>query len=986
MPQEHISVRGARVHNLKNIDVDIPKNKLVVVTGLSGSGKSSLAFDTVYAEGQRRYMESLSNYARQFMEMQDKPEVDEILGLSPTIAIDQRSSSTNPRSTVGTVTEVYDFLRVLYARAGRPHCPECGEEVEEQTTTQIAMELEAMAQDGPVQVFAPVVEDQKGAHKQVLKAAKEAEFDKVRFDGFLIETTEAISMRKDKGKEHTIDVLVDELEELEDDEEYEDESMVKMVRKALDYGNGLLIAVDGNTGDEKLFSKSYTCTECGVDLPKPEPRLFSFNSPHGACEACTGLGVKLVFEPELVIPNKRLTIAEGAVQPWMRVAGNQKGYLDLVEAVGDEYGFTIDEPVKEISEENQEILLHGTGEEIYEIDGEEKTFPGMIGLLDEKYNETDSDYVRKKLEKYMRSMTCPACEGDRLRPEFLAVTILEHSIADLVNMSLEDLQDFFKQFVDDTQSGTKDLTEEEKMVAERVSKEVLKRVTHLVKVGLGYLTLDRSAVTLSGGESQRVRLASQLGSSLSGVVYILDEPSIGLHPRDNEQLIETIKGLRDLDNSVIVVEHDEHMINAADYVFDIGPGAGENGGEIVAEGTPDDIRENEDSLTGKYLSGEKDIPVPAIEDEDEEEIEETTEEPEEIAEESAEEVSGEEQDAETQEEEQEEDKSIEIVGAKAFNLQDIDVEIPLGEMVCVTGVSGSGKSTLVLDILGKALSKHFHRAKAYPGEHDEIKGLDNLNKVVTVDQSPIGRTPRSNPATYTGVFTPIRELFTEVPEAQMRNFDAGKFSFNVKDGGRCEECSGEGMRKIEMQFLPDVYVECPECEGTRYNHEALEIHYKQKNIADVLAMTVEEARRFFADQSTIYDKLNILYEVGLGYLQLGQPATTLSGGEAQRVKLSTELSRRATGQTLYILDEPTTGLHFEDIKRLLGVLRRLVHKGNSVIVIEHNLDVVKSSDWVIDLGPEGGAKGGDIVVEGTPEEVAEHQTSITGEYLREIMD
>ena len=951
--QEFISVRGARAHNLKNIDVNIPKNKLVVVTGLSGSGKSSLAFDTVYAEGQRRYMESLSSYARQFLELQDKPDVDEILGLSPTIAIDQKSSSHNPRSTVGTVTEIYDFLRVLYARAGRPHCPQCGSSVQEQTLDQIVnIVVQAAQATAAIQLFAPVVHKQKGEHKQALVAAMNAGLGRVRFDGFAMDVDEAIGMRKDKKKEHDIDVLIHAFDPAVT---YEKKHVEELVKKALDYGNGFLILVNDDNGDEELFSQSFMCASCGINLPKPEPRLFSFNSPYGACKECTGLGVKLVLEPELVIPNKRLTFAEGAIRPWTRIAGNQTSYLRLLETVGKKNKFSIHVPVQKIPEAKLDLVLYGTGDVEYTFDGEKVTFPGVLSQLEQKYKDTDSEYVRHELEGYMRTMTCPACEGKRLQPAVLAVTLAGKSISDLVRVPIEDMFAFFENFVpqknkpvDIAKALGVQLTKEELLVTERVAKEVIERLGYLLDVGLGYLMLDRSAMTLSGGEAQRVRLASQLGSSLSGVIYILDEPSIGLHPRDNQQLIQTIKRLRDLDNSVIVVEHDEEMIKEADYVFDIGPGAGEYGGEVVAEGTPSEIKKNKDSLTGQYLSGKKEIPVRA----------------------KYRKGNG---------------KKVSIHGASAFNLKDVDVDIPLGKLVCVTGVSGSGKSTLILDILGKYLSKHFYRAKTYPGDHKAIKGLENIDKVVAVDQSPIGRTPRSNPATYTGVFTAIRDLFTEVPEAKMRAFDAGKFSFNVKGGGRCETCSGEGLRRIEMQFLPDVYVECPECHGTRYNQEVLEIHYKGKNVSDVLQMTVEEARRFFADQQAIFDKLNVLHEVGLGYIRLGQSATTLSGGEAQRVKLATELSRRATGRTLYILDEPTTGLHFEDIKRLLGVLHQLVDKGNTVVIIEHNMDVIKGADWVIDMGPEGGIKGGKVVAEGTPKDIAKNKASMTGTFLKEAL-
>lgn len=954
---DHISVRGARVHNLKNISVDIPKNKLVVITGLSGSGKSSLAFDTVFAEGQRRYMESLSSYARQFLELQDKPDVDEILGLSPTIAIDQKSSSHNPRSTVGTVTEVYDFLRVLFARAGRPHCPNCHDEVREQTLDQVVLRVQEEAGKATTLLMAPLVREQKGEHRQVFAAAGSAGFTRVRVDGFLMDLDEAAAMRKDKKKAHTIEAVVAEITPATASNKA---LVTELVRKAVEYGNGLILLLNDETGDEQLLSQSFSCPRCGLNLPKPEPRLFSFNSPHGACRECTGLGLKLVLEAELVIPNPRLSFAEGAVRPWTRIAGNQTSYLRLLELVGKKHKFSVHTPVDQIAKDKMEIVLNGTGEETYSFDGTDVTFPGILAQLEAKYKETDSDYVRHELETYMRTLICPACTGKRLRPEVLAITIADKSISDITGMCIEDAHTFFSTFMTPPAKGKVkkaakgdrpsdgSMSAAEALVAERVAKEIVARMGHLLDVGLGYLTMDRSAMTLSGGEAQRVRLASQLGAALSGVIYILDEPSIGLHSRDNDQLIETIKKLRDLGNSVLVVEHDEAMMDAADYVFDVGPGAGEYGGEIVAEGTPAQIRKNPESLTGQYLSGKKSIPVPKA----------------------YRKGNG---------------KKITIQGATAFNLKNVTADIPLGKFVAVTGVSGSGKSTLILDILGKALSKHFYRAKEYPGEHKGIKGLEHIDKVVAVDQSPIGRTPRSNPATYTGVFTAIRDLFTQVPEAKLKNFDAGKFSFNVKGGGRCEPCAGEGMRRIEMQFLPDVYVECPECRGTRYHHDVLEVHYKGKNIADTLNMTVEEARRFFADQPAVFDKLNVLHEVGLGYLRLGQSATTLSGGEAQRVKLATELSRRATGRTLYILDEPTTGLHFEDIKRLLGVLQQLVDKGNTVVTIEHNLDIIKCADWVLDLGPDGGAKGGMVVAEGTPKDIAKAKESLTGQYLKKLV-
>lgn len=939
-----ISVRGARVHNLKNINVDIPKGKFTVVTGLSGSGKSSLAFDTIYAEGQRRYMESLSSYARQFLEMQDKPDVDSIEGLSPTIAIDQKTASTNPRSTVGTVTEVYDSMRVLFARAGVAHCPECHIPVVEQTLEQIVDKVRVMIKDTDVFLMAPVVRSQKGEHKQALIAAEAAGFDSARYDGLLMDVEELITMRKDKKKPHDIDVVVARYSE---GQEVTDEGLTANVKQALDLGNGMVTVMRDDTGEDILMSQALVCPDCQRSLPSLEPNMFSFNSPHGACPDCTGLGVKLVLEPDLVIPNQRLTLAEGAVKPWSRIAGNSTSYLKLLEVVGAKYKFDIHTPLQKLSESKRRLILNGTGGEEHTVGGKTVTFNGVVGMLEDKYRETDSEYVRKELETYMRKMTCPECSAKRLKAESLAVKVAGRHIYELVNLPLDELLAVFEKLEVEREETSESLTEIERKVIENVNREVIHRLKNLINVGLGYLTLDRSAVSLSGGESQRVRLATQLGTDLSGVIYILDEPSIGLHQRDNDKLIETMKTLRDIGNTVIVVEHDEAMMMAADHIIDVGPGAGTYGGEVIAAGTAKDLMNCEESLTGQYMSGKKALATPK------------------------------------KRRPMKKTQKITIQGASAYNLQDVTVEIPLGQLVCVTGVSGSGKSTLILDILGKALAKHFYRAKAYPSEHKSIKGIKNIDKVVTVDQSPIGRTPRSNPATYTGVFTAIRDLFAGVPEARMRGFDAGKFSFNVKGGGRCETCGGDGMKRIEMQFMPDVYVECPDCRGKRYNSEALEIHYKQKNIADVLDMTVEEARRFFAETPAIYDKLNVLHEVGLGYIRLGQSATTLSGGEAQRVKLATELSRRSTGKTLYILDEPTTGLHFDDVKRLLDVLNRLVDKGNTVLLVEHDLDVIRAADHVIDMGPDGGVRGGQVVAVGTPEEIQKSKDSITGRYLKE---
>lgn len=959
--QSFLSIKGARVHNLKNVSIDLPKNKLVLVTGLSGSGKSSLAFDTIHAEGQRRYMESLSSYARQFLELQDKPDVDEIVGLSPTVAIDQKSSSHNPRSTVGTITEVYDFLRLLFARAGRVHCPQCGRPVMNQTQQEIGEKILAMTKSSDVMILAPLVRTQKGEHKVVLAGAKNAGFREVRYDGTMVDIDELMHTRTDKAKPHDIEVLVMRINKASG---MIYASLAETLKGALDLGNGMVMAVGEDSGEEQLFSESMFCGFCNLSLPQIEPRLFSFNSPHGACAACTGLGTKLVLDADLVMPNKRLTIAQGSIKPWTRIAGNQTSHLKLLEVVGQKHGFSVHQEVGQISAEGMKVLLDGTGEDVYEIDGKNTVFPGILSMLEEKYRTTDSEYVQKEIEGYMRVLICPECNGRRLNRTALGVRVAGKGISDLVELSLEDAFAFFDgigghtpakqktskiaRLKQDKKIDPQGFTEQERLVANQICTEVKRRLVNLLDVGLGYLTLDRSAISLSGGESQRVRLAAQLGSELSGVIYILDEPSIGLHQRDNERLISTMKRLRDVGNTVIVVEHDEAVMKAADYIVDVGPGAGEYGGEIVAVGTLAEIKRNKESVTGQYLTGKKRIEIP-------------------------------------KNRRKGNNRNVTVRGATEFNLKNVDFKLPLGKFVCVTGVSGSGKSTLVLDILGRALSAHFYHAKDVPGEHKRIEGIEHLDKVVSVDQSPIGRTPRSNPATYTGVFTGIRDLFTAIPEAKMRGYDAGKFSFNVKGGGRCEACGGDGYTKIEMQFLTDVYVECPECHGKRYNAEALEIHYHEKNIADVLDMSVEEARRFFTDQPLIYEKLSVLHEVGLGYIRLGQPATTLSGGEAQRVKLATELSRRATGKTLYILDEPTTGLHFDDIQRLLQVLNALVDKGNTVLVIEHNLDVAKSADWVVDMGPDGGAKGGYIVAEGTPEDVAKNKKSMTGAYLKEVL-
>ncbi|MFA6603920.1 MAG: excinuclease ABC subunit UvrA [Patescibacteria group bacterium] len=951
-----IIIKGARVHNLKNIDVEIPKNKFVVITGLSGSGKSSLAFDTIYAEGQRRYVESLSSYARQFLELQDKPDADEIRGLSPTIAIEQRTISANPRSTVGTVTEVYDYLRLLFARAGRPNCPKCKKPVTHESPHEIAKRVRLLIDETPLAILAPVVRDEKGLHKHLLDWAAKNGFKEVRYDGVFAPIDEMRTIRRDREKRSTIEIVIARYEQHDESPHLEEQ-----IAKAFDLADGFLRIWRTDSGEDIGFSQRLTCPTCGLNLPELEPRLFSFNSPHGACADCTGLGTKLKVEPDLVIPNPRLTLAQGAIKPWTRIAGNQNWYMKLLAAVAETHGFSLDLPADKLEQRALDLVMYGTGEETYLVDGQKAAFEGVIPNLEKRYKETDSDYVRHEIESYMNVVICPTCVGKRLRPEALAVTFGGRTIAEVVGLPIDEAAVFFeglanaaKAIIGKPEKRVKEakkesvLNDREARISAQALREAVVRLKNLVDVGLGYLTLDRSAVSLSGGELQRVRLATQLGTGLSGVIYILDEPSIGLHSRDNDRLITALKKLRDLGNTVIVVEHDAATMEAADYLIDMGPGAGVFGGEIIAEGTPAEVRRNKDSLTGRYLTGKDEIPIPK----------------------KYRRGSG---------------KALFIKGATEFNLKNVDARIPLGQLVCVTGVSGSGKSTLIVDILSRSLMRKLYRAKEPPGAHKDIKGLNELDKVISIDQSPIGRTPRSNPATYTGVFTVIRDLFTEMPEAKMKGYDAGKFSFNVKGGGRCEACGGEGMVRIEMQFLPDVYIDCAECHGQRYNAEALEVHYKDKTIADVLAMSVEQAAKFFADQPLISEKLSVLQEVGLGYLKLGQSATTLSGGEAQRVKLATELSRRATGRTLYILDEPTTGLHFDDIKRLLGVLNQLVDKGNSVLIIEHNLDVIKSADWVLDLGPEGGIGGGRIVAEGTPKDIAKVKGSWTGQYLKKVL-
>lgn len=939
MSQEYIVVKGARVHNLKNIDVTIPRNKLVVITGLSGSGKSSLAFDTIYAEGQRRYVESLSAYARQFLGLMEKPDVDAIEGLSPAISIDQKTTSRNPRSTVGTVTEIYDYLRLLYARIGKAHCPVHGVEISAQTVEQMVDRLLAYPERTRMQILAPLVRGRKGEHAKLLEAVRKQGFVRVRVDGEVRDLGEPIQL--EKNKKHTIEVVVDRIV-IKDGIR---SRLADSLETALKLAEGQVV-VDVVGQEELFFSENLACPECGFSLGELEPRLFSFNSPYGACPACDGLGVKQEVDVDLVIPDPSKTLAEGAIEPW---AGSSSTYYpQLLAAACAHFGIPMDVPVRELDPELLDLLLYGAPNDRirfrYENEfGQVKEaivpFEGVIPNIARRYRDTTSEHVREMLEAYMAQKPCPACGGARLKPESLAVTVGGKTIAEVTNLSVAEARDFFRNLT---------LTEKEKRIARLILKEIDARLSFLVDVGLDYLTLSRAAGTLSGGEAQRIRLATQIGSRLTGVTYVLDEPSIGLHQRDNAKLIRTLEKMRDLGNTLIVVEHDEDTMLAADYLIDIGPGAGAHGGQVVAAGTPEEVMRHPTSLTGQYLSGRKFIPVP----------------------ETRRAGNG---------------HALIIRGARAHNLKNIDVRIPLGLFVCVTGVSGSGKSTLVNDILYKALARELHRAKEKPEAHDGIEGLEHLDKVINIDQSPIGRTPRSNPATYTGVFDDIREVFAQTPEARVRGYTKGRFSFNVK-GGRCEACKGDGILKIEMHFLPDVYVPCDVCKGKRYNRETLEITYKGKTIADVLEMTVEEALEFFRNIPRIQRKLETLYDVGLGYMKLGQPATTLSGGEAQRVKLAAELYRRSNGRTLYILDEPTTGLHVDDVARLLKVLHRLVDNGDTVVVIEHNLDVIKTADWIIDLGPEGGDRGGQIVAEGTPEAICAVPASYTGQFLKPILE
>ena len=932
-----LRIQGARQHNLKNIDVEIPRDKMVVITGLSGSGKSSLAFDTIYAEGQRRYVESLSAYARQFLGQMDKPDVDLIEGLSPAIAIDQKTTSKNPRSTVGTATEIYDYLRLLFARIGRPHCPQCGKPITQQTVEQIADRVMSLPERTRIQVLAPVVRGRKGEHRKLLEEIRKDGFVRVKIDGELMEVDSEINL--EKNKKHDISIVVDRLVVRPDIEG----RLADSIQTALTKADGV-VTIDIIDGEELVFSEKFACVDCGISMEELTPRMFSFNSPFGACPVCEGIGSKQEIDPELVV-DSQLSLEEGALIPWRN--SKSRWLAAIFDSVCAKYGIPQDVPFAELDEEHQKILLYGTGDEPVQFlyvnqAGRERefesTYQGVIHWLEQRYRESTSDYVRMDVEKYMSIQTCPACQGKRLRPEILGVTVGGLNIIEVTEMSVKQCQKFFEEL---------ELTEREQYIGRQILKEIRARLGFLVNVGLDYLTLDRAAGTLSGGEAQRIRLATQIGSGLVGVLYILDEPSIGLHPRDNHKLLEALQRLRDLGNTLIVVEHDEDTMRAADWIVDMGPEAGSRGGHVVAQGTFDDICAEPKSITGQYLSGAKAIRIP----------------------EKRREPNG---------------NWLRVKGARENNLKNIDVDFPMGVFVAVTGVSGSGKSTLVNEILYKRLSRELYRSHAKPGKHDDLQGLEHVDKVIEIDQSPIGRTPRSNPATYTGVFDHIREVFALTNEAKIRGYKKGHFSFNVK-GGRCEACKGDGIIRIEMHFLPDVYVPCDVCKGSRYARETLQVKYKGKSIADVLDMRVEEALEFFKNIPKIHRKIQTLYDVGLGYIKLGQPATELSGGEAQRVKLATELSRRSTGRTVYILDEPTTGLHFEDVRRLLNVLHRLVDNGDTVIVIEHNLDVIKTADYIIDLGPEGGDGGGIVVAAGTPEEVSQVPESYTGHFLKQVL-
>ena len=1000
MPQDFIHVKGAREHNLKNIEITVPRDKLVVITGVSGSGKSSLAFDTIYAEGQRRYVESLSAYARQFLGRMDKPDVDYIEGLSPAISIDQKGVSHNPRSTVGTVTEIYDYLRLLFARVGIPHCPKCGSPVSRQTVSQIVDAIMTLEEGSRITLLAPKIRRKKGEHKDVFEAARRAGFVRIRVNGEIRMLEETDNLDLNKNKWHYIELVVDRIIVRP---ETELARVAESVETCLREGEGVVEVLressEGGDSETLVFSEQFACAKCNVSLPEIEPRTFSFNSPHGACSECTGLGYKLAVDPELVIPNKNLTLSQGAITPWVRVGASGAWYISLMEAVAEANGFSSKVPVREMDPEHVDLILYGNGSQKVTVSHRthrgrtyswDTNFEGVIPNLERRYRTTESDYARSQIERYMSARPCRSCGGKRLRPEALAVRVCGLGIMDVCAKNIGAAAEWVEQIDPDSEynrnggtaahvngaesaaanghrngrrNGSKNgrksskngkaaepqvLSARDKTIANQVLKEIDGRVKFLVGIGLDYVTMDRTAQTLSGGEAQRVRLATQIGSGLTGVLYVCDEPTVGLHPHDDQRLINTLTRLRDMGNTVLVVEHDEAMMRSADFIADLGPRAGEHGGQVVAVGTVEEIENAPDSITGQYLSGRKQVPIP----------------------ETRREGNG---------------LFLTVTGARENNLQGIDVEFPLGRLVCITGVSGSGKSSLVYEILYKKLNQRINNGRDLPGKHDDLLGIEGVDKVVKIDQSPIGRTPRSNPATYTGAFTPMRELFANLPESRVRGYKPGRFSFNVK-GGRCEACQGEGYNQIEMQFLPDVTVPCEICHGLRYNREALEVTMRGKHIADVLNMTVDTAFEFFVNFPRIRPKLETLRDVGLGYIRLGQPATTLSGGEAQRVKLATELSKRATGKTVYLLDEPTTGLSFEDCAALLGVLHRLVDTGNTVILIEHNIDVIKNADWLIDLGPGAGDKGGELIATGTPEELAEHPASYTAPYLKAALE
>ena len=939
--RKYIKIRGAREHNLKGIDIDIPRNELIVLTGLSGSGKSSLAFDTIYAEGQRRYMESLSSYARQFLGQMEKPEVEKIEGLPPAISIDQKSTNRNPRSTVGTVTEIYDYFRLLYARIGVPHCPKCGREIKKQTVDQMADQILNLPERTKIQLLAPVVRGRKGEHQKLFEKTKKSGYVRVRVDGNIYELTEEIKL--EKNKKHNIEIVVDRLAVKSGIEK----RLTDSIENVLDLADGLLM-VEIIDGEIMNFSQSFACPDCEISVDEIEPRSFSFNNPFGACPVCYGLGYKMEFDEDLMIPDKSLSIAEGAIQVmgWQSCTDPSSYTYAILKALSKEYEFDLNTPYQELEKDIRNMLIHGTdgrqvkvyykgqrGEGVYDV-----AFEGLIRNVQRRYRETGSDIMKQEYEQFMRITPCQECKGQRLKKSSLAVTVCDKNIFEITNLSIKNLQQYLKEM---------ELSEQQKIIGRQILKEIASRVGFLVDVGLDYLSLSRATGTLSGGEAQRIRLATQIGSGLVGVAYILDEPSIGLHQRDNDKLLATLKNLRDLGNTLIVVEHDEDTMLAADYIVDIGPRAGEYGGAVVAAGTAEEIMQNPDSITGAYLSGRMQIPVPK--------------------------------------ERKKPTGYLKVIGAEENNLKKVNVEIPLGVMTCVTGVSGSGKSSLTNEVLYKTLQRKLNHARTIPGKHKEIRGMEQLDKVIDIDQSPIGRTPRSNPATYTGVFDMIRDLFASTPDAKAKGYKKGRFSFNVK-GGRCEACSGDGILKIEMHFLPDVYVPCEVCQGRRYNRETLEVKYKGKSIYDVLNMTVEEALEFFKHVPSIHRKIQTLYDVGLSYVRLGQPSTELSGGEAQRIKLATELSKRSTGKTIYILDEPTTGLHFADVHKLIEILHKLSEGGNTVIVIEHNLDVIKTADYIIDMGPEGGEGGGTVVAYGTPEEVAKTETSYTGQYIKKYLE